>query len=335
VDLTERIKSGIRLDGTTVMEIGALYRPMFTKAECDVIYVDHADTETLRAKYRDGHGFDVSRIVDVDAVWGEQSLAECLGDDRRVDYVVASHVIEHVPDLITWLNELSAVLKPGGEIRLAIPDKRFTFDYARRTTELAETLDAYIKRARRPLPYCIVDHLANVRHVDGGQAWIGPLDVATLKSHHTVEQAMEVARDAMSTDHYHDVHCWVFTPASFAALMRRLVHSGLVNLRCAHFQDTPRGTIEFTVFMAAATDRDEAISSWTALEMSANPEPWKVDLQPIEAPAIEVQPIEVQAAAAVEAPSSASAPVAAPVSAPAPIGLVRRLALALRGNAQP
>ncbi len=280
MDLKERLKADIRLDGTTVMEIGALYRPFFTKSECDVIYVDHADTETLRDKYRSGHGIDVSQIVEVDAVWGAQSLSECLGGGRLVDYVVASHVIEHVPDLITWLNELAAVLKPGGEIRLAIPDKRFTFDYARRTTDLAETLDAYLKRARRPLPYCIIDHLANVRHVDGSQAWLGPLDVDTLAAHHTVEQAIEVARDAMTTDHYHDVHCWVFTPASFARLMRRMLESGLVKLRCAHFQDTPRDTIEFTVFLSTAADRDEAIESWTRVERAAEPEPWNVGRVP-------------------------------------------------------
>ncbi|MPW20588.1 methyltransferase domain-containing protein [Paraburkholderia sp. CNPSo 3157] len=77
---------------------------------------------------------DVDKIVETDAIWGKRTLAETL--KRPVDFIVASHVIEHVPDLITWLRELSHALRPGGQVRLAIPDKRFTFDLLRRETEL-------------------------------------------------------------------------------------------------------------------------------------------------------------------------------------------------------
>ncbi len=52
------------------------------------------------------------------------------------DLLVASHVIEHVPDLITWLREIASVLKPTGQARLAIPDRRYTFDLLRVETQL-------------------------------------------------------------------------------------------------------------------------------------------------------------------------------------------------------
>jgi predicted SAM-dependent methyltransferase len=35
--------------------------------------------------------------------------------------VIASHVIEHTPDLVTWLAEIRAILQPNGTLRLAIP----------------------------------------------------------------------------------------------------------------------------------------------------------------------------------------------------------------------
>jgi hypothetical protein len=46
--LIDRIRTGVNLEGTTLVEIGPLYRPFFQKSDGDVRYVDHADTDTLR-----------------------------------------------------------------------------------------------------------------------------------------------------------------------------------------------------------------------------------------------------------------------------------------------
>jgi len=41
--------------------------------------------------------------------------------DSSVDYVRASHVIEHLPDKIFIMNELWRVLKPGSRVDIAVP----------------------------------------------------------------------------------------------------------------------------------------------------------------------------------------------------------------------
>jgi hypothetical protein len=123
------------------------------KHEGEIIYVDHLDTNSLKAKYADDPNVDVSKIVSVDAVWGSRTLLQAVG--RSVDYVIASHVAEHVPDLIGWLGEIREVLRPGGTLRLIVPDKRFTFDIDRRETELADVLAAYVVKARSPMPRAI------------------------------------------------------------------------------------------------------------------------------------------------------------------------------------
>lgn len=270
--LRDIVRAGIPMPRSTVLEIGPLYRPFFLKSELDVIYVDHADTETLRNKYRVGHDFDVNEIVNVDAVWGADTLLDCTG--THVDYVIASHVIEHVPDLITWLKELGNVLRPHGQIRLVVPDKRYTFDYVRRETALQDVIDSYIRRARRPLPANIFDHVVNVRYVDTAAAWQGPLDPEKLEHRHSFEMAMNLATDALNSQSYHDVHCWVFTPHSFAALMTDLARCGLLDLECSDFGDTPYGSLEFTAFLKPSTNRGAIAESWkqvtTALESKLN-----------------------------------------------------------------
>lgn len=269
MNIRDIVRAGIPTPGSTVLEIGALCSPFFHKSETDVVYVDHVDTEALREKYRFGHGIDVNQIVQVDAVWGANTLLECAG--RQVDYVIASHVVEHVPDLITWLKELRAVLKPGGQIRLVVPDKRFTFDYVRRETALQDLIDAYARRARRPLPANIFDHVAYARHVDVNEAWKGPLDPSQLEHCHSFEAAMGIVQDALTTENYHDVHCWVFTPQSCAALMIEAARYGLLDFECAGFCDTPYSSLEFSVFLRPSTDPQAIADSWKRVQHGLAP----------------------------------------------------------------
>lgn len=269
--LQEQILDGIDLS-RRIVEIGPLYRPFVLKSEGNVVYVDHADTTTLREKYKDDPKFSMDDIVEIDAVWGDKTLAECIGDPAS--YIIASHVIEHVPDLFTWINELTEALDEGGQIRLVIPDKRFTFDYLRRTTEFADVLDAYLRKTRAPLPRCILDHVLNVRNVDVGAAWDGPLDPSSLTRPplHGYDLAVGTARKALSGE-YHDVHCWVFTPKSFASLMRKAVEHGLIAVKCTQFSDTARGALEFVVFAESCGNVEEAAASWSAMEASCFEQP--------------------------------------------------------------
>lgn len=179
---------------------------------------------------------------------------------------MASHLIEHVPDLITWLEELRSVLNENGEVRLAIPDKRFTFDFIRRETELCDVLSAYVANARVPQPICILDHLLNVCRVDTKLAWDVALDESCVDRHHLVVDAIPPARDAFLNGTYHDVHCWTFTPHSFAKLFEALARVGLVHFVCERFFDTERYELEFFVTLTASNDRDQIVSSWSNMK---------------------------------------------------------------------
>jgi hypothetical protein len=63
--------AGLDTKNLAGLEIGALCRPFIGREEGQpVIYVDHADTPTLRKKYANDSSVTVDRIVDVDAVLG-------------------------------------------------------------------------------------------------------------------------------------------------------------------------------------------------------------------------------------------------------------------------
>lgn len=262
----EKLLQGLDLGRSLGAEIGPLGRPLVTRSDGRVVYIDHADAEHLRRKYRDDPHVDTDRI-EVDAVWGQDTLAQAV---RRhagpvpLDYVVASHVIEHVPDLVTWLQEIAECLREHGHLRLAIPDRRYTFDILRRDSDLAAVLAAYASRARVPSTHAVLDFCLHETPVDTARAWAGGLDRAELLRNrpHTLAGALAVALDVARNGTYHDVHCWAFTPRSFAGLMIELAGGGLVPFACTRFIDTEVNEIEFFAALQVCRDPQQAEASW-------------------------------------------------------------------------
>jgi hypothetical protein len=255
----------------TGLEIGPLASPIVRRDDGPVLYVDHADADTLRRKYAGG-SVDVDGIVEVDAIWADRSLRETIGG--TVDYVIASHVAEHVPDLISWLEEVRGVLNPGGELRLVLPDMRYSFDYFRQPTRLSDLVAAWMVRARRPQITQILDFVLNYAPgIDGAGIDEGRVDPTGTPRHYSFAGAVELAQRSLDNPaHYEDVHCWVFDPAHFAALMLQLTDAGLLQMACAGFVDTePAHWYEFYMFLRPCDDREEQRESWLRMQAAASP----------------------------------------------------------------
>jgi SAM-dependent methyltransferase len=262
LDRREKLLHGLDLKNLVGLEIGPLDRPLVNKADGCVLHIDYLSTDELRKKYANDPNVNVEKIVEVDVICHQTTLAQALGDRPKADYIVASHVMEHVPDPLGWLEDLRAVLQPGGEIRLAVPDRRFTFDYLRAETRLCDVVNAYLQRTRIPLPPSVLDCCYNVAEVDAVQAWSEPLDPQRLKKRNSPDTALVLARDALQNGNYHDVHCWVFTPHSFSKLFEEVATLGLINFSCERLEETARHEIEFFVTLRESTDRDAVLQSW-------------------------------------------------------------------------
>lgn len=252
-------------------EIGPLDRPLVAKGSGTVYYVDYSDTDSVRARWASDKSINTAAIH-VDAVWGSNTLREALAAAHAfelaptgIDYVVASHVVEHVPDFVSWLREVRSVLSDGGTLRLAVPDRRYTFDYLRRTSTLTDVLDAYVRKRRTPSGSRVLDFALNMVQVDCGKAWRGELVASELVRGYSDESALGLAAAAETTDAYHDVHCWVFTPHSFAELMGQLARCKLLEFACDWLVPTARDTFEFYVSMRPGSDHDAVIRSWTGI----------------------------------------------------------------------
>ncbi len=126
----------LRGDG---IEIGALYRPLCVPRAARVRYVDRMPVSALRAQYPELAG---ESLVGVDIVADGETLVGI--PDESQDFVIANHFLEHCQNPILALESMLRVLKPGGILFLAVPDKRYTFDAGRSVTPLEHVLRDYV-----------------------------------------------------------------------------------------------------------------------------------------------------------------------------------------------
>ena len=252
---------GLDLRATEGLEIGPLHNPILAKSEARVLYVDHVDTEALRRKYSGDPEVPAERIVPVDLIWNGGDLDDACGG-RRFDYVVASHVVEHVPDLIGWFSQLKSVLRPSGGVRLIVPDRRYCFDYRRQSSSAADMILAHRAQAVTPGSRQILDFMLNIAPLDLGHAWRGAVPPEPPPSRHEYDQAVAAMQHAAASGAYHDVHCWVFTPLSFARLMRQLAAYGLLGFACTRCTQTAPDSLDFFVHLMATDDERLIADSW-------------------------------------------------------------------------
>ncbi len=224
-------KSGLGL------EIGPSYNPLAPrKLGYNVHILDHLNASQLREKYANG-AQDIRNIEEVDFVWKGEKFADLIGNKSCYDWIVASNVIEHVPDFIGFLQQCRGLLKPSGVLSLVIPDKRYCFDYFSQLDLTDSFLDAFYEQRTKPTPGQVFSYFSNYTIRDSFVAW-HPGYTGDIKLRYTFDYAKEMCDKAISHDDYIDVHCWRFIPESFRLIISDLNKLGLLGMSIVKEFDT-------------------------------------------------------------------------------------------------
>ena len=250
---TDRILYSCNTQGVG-LEIGPSYNPVAPKKEgYDIEILDHASAKDLRRKYRndvdvDGDGdtnnHKLANIEEVDYVWTGQALDKLTGKKNYYDYIIASHVIEHTPNLVTFLQQCQSMLKPGGVLALAVPDRRYCFDYLRPNSTAGQVLQAWHEKRVFHTPGTIFDFCAQYSLRAGTGCW-EKKSTEELIYANSPETAAGMMALAMKQEEYIDAHNWCFTPASFRLVMLELINLSLIEFyECSYFS---MPTCEFIV----------------------------------------------------------------------------------------
>ena len=154
---------------------------------------------------------------------GERCLADYYGDatelpfrDNSLDYVITSHVLEHVANPVKALAEWYRVLRPGGIIYCLVPDRRYTWDHARALTPVWHMLEDFARGTT----------VADGTHIDDfvdGVDWstyspaTPAADVPTKK-----DELKKTYHGAVDSGNEINIHFHVFEPSNLLELFENL-----------------------------------------------------------------------------------------------------------------
>jgi SAM-dependent methyltransferase len=116
-------------------------------------------------------------------------------ESSSADFVICSHVLEHLAEPLGFLEEVYRVLRPGGVALVLLPDRRTTFDRDRPPTPLAHLADEH----RRGVVEVDDEHLVEFLTLAGeGASYLGvPEDVTERQRFFDWHRRRSI-----------HVHCW-------------------------------------------------------------------------------------------------------------------------------
>ncbi len=307
-------KTGYMMGNTTrempVLEVGPSYNPIVTKADgWNVHVVDHATKSELESKYRQWN-VDVSRMEEVDYIWQGGPLHEAIPAHLHGKYerVLASHVIEHMPDMLTFLQSISTLLSPTGTLALAVPDKRFCFDFMRPCTLTSDVITANMVSGSNHTAKAAYETYFYHANAGGSIAWSGA-PPGKIVLHHGWQVSVDSFNMFCDVDQtaYIDMHASCFTPCSFELIILELAALGLCDLTVRNLYRT-NGYEFFVVLdktgeLLSELPPERVMERRLALLRGMLEETWdQVELlRKSEAPAVEEVAAEAVEAEAVEA----------------------------------
>jgi SAM-dependent methyltransferase len=221
----------------SALEIGPFYSPLL--AGPNAYFFDVLSQTALIARAR-SLGVENPNVPVIDYISPTGDLAVI---DRTFQSVISSHCIEHQPDLVAHLQQVTRLLQTGGRYFLLIPDKRYCFDTFIAETTIAEVLEAHHSQRKTHLLKSVIEHRAMTTHNDHVRHWQGDHGNRTDNQDARIAAALKEYQEAAGG--YIDVHAWYFTPGNIADILGTLRRLGYIGLDVERVYPTRQSSNEF------------------------------------------------------------------------------------------
>lgn len=230
------------------LEIGPYAQPLLRGPH--VRYADIYSTAQLRAM-APAANLDPERIPDIDWVVAPTNLEAI---DEKFDAVLSSHAIEHQPNLVGHLRQVSELLLDEGRYLLLVPDHRYCFDHFKTPSTIVDVLDAFARNVTKHDPKSLILSRLLITHNEPSRHWSGDHGLPEHNPHFPHDDRITLLASALellnkASDALYNDHAWFFTPDSFVSIMNDLKVLGLTNLHVERLYPTLRNTLEFWVVL--------------------------------------------------------------------------------------
>jgi len=259
-----------------ILEFGPLNWPMVSKSDFpNTYYADIRNSNDIKKLYAGndylestGVQIDTDSIVDIDYVI-KGAYKKTFKDVEKFDVIVLSHVIEHIPDIVNFFQEVTDLLKKNGKLVIIYPDARYCFDHFRNGTTF---VDAYNTYAEKKMNYSAVfDFVNNVVHENDPKFFWNDKtqnDILPTTDFSKVMQAYKNAKNDTLPD---DIHFWPFADYQFVKFLYDLDRAGLSNFEIDEFYETQENTQEFMTILRTKSSKAIDKTTYSSLLNKLNP----------------------------------------------------------------
>ena len=164
--------------------------------------------------------------------------------------MISSHAIEHQPNFVGHLRQVSDLLHDKGRYFILAPDHRYCFDHFKPTSTIVDVLDAYVRNVQLHDPKTVILNRYKMTHNDPALHWLGEHGDADLNPHFHETDRPTLLRDALTfvqtaPGAIYDNHAWYLTPDTFTAIISDLNQLELIDFHVERLFPTMRNTLEF------------------------------------------------------------------------------------------
>jgi hypothetical protein len=225
-----------------VLEIGPFTSPLL-KGD-NVFYADVLCTDDLKERAINLN-LDPVNIPSINYVVEPSDLTSI---DREFASVLSSHCIEHQPNLIGHLTQVSALLQRDGCYFLLIPDHRYCFDHFKTESSVAQMIAAHTEKRYRHSIVSLIEERELNTHNDSVRHWAGDHGDLNRDRSKLIKQAL-IEFENQSPNYYKDQHAWYFTPDSFTKSVKVLADAEVIDFEVASVYPTKVNSNEFWVIL--------------------------------------------------------------------------------------
>jgi hypothetical protein len=223
-----------------MLEIGPLDNPQLNYQSPFYYSLDVFNKEQLIKNYINHSNVNKEKIIEPSYVITNNDYSVI---KEKFDCVFSSHSIEHMPCIVTFLNNLEGLLTDKGGIYLIIPDKRYCFDHFKRETDIYDVLQAFYEKNSRPRFSDVLKMVSQVTHNNAIDHWSNHHGNINIQSDLTSNYHDFLGR--YNSGVYIDAHVSFFTPHSFLEIIDLLNRLKLINLKVNKIYHTLKNNLEF------------------------------------------------------------------------------------------
>ena len=232
----------VEVDKKSILEISPFTNPLILGKNVKYAEILSKDKLIKRATELK---LEINKIPNIDYIISSSSLESIT---EKFNIIFSSHTIEHQPDLITHLNEVSSKLLDGGVYALIVPNAKYCFDASLPLSKISDVINAFFDKRKIHTVGSVIEHRALTTHNDPYRHWsekksilYNPIKVDKISS------ALEEFKN--SSNQYIDVHAFQFDPLSFSDILNTLIKLKLINFSTVEVNGPVYGSFDFTLML--------------------------------------------------------------------------------------